>query len=308
MTGGAGFIGSHLVRRLVREGYQDVTVLDNLSRGRIGNLAAVWKSIRFCQSDIRDRSAVARLMRNADVVFHLAAQSNVLGAVENVDNSASTNVVGTATILQEARAAGIRRVIFTSSREVYGDPEYLPAPETAPLRPKNAYGMSKLAGEMCCAMSARALEAVILRLANVYGPGDHGRVIPLFVDNALNGRPLVLYGGKQTVDFVHVADVVDALIRVGFGEHIGCPLNVGSGKGTTIIELAERILQLTHSDSKIEWQASRGVEVSRFVADITRSREMLGLTHREDPLHGLPDLIASAAQEGGTPLLRGAAA
>jgi len=187
--------------------------------------------------------------------------------------------------------------VFTSSREVYGDTAALPVSETAPLRPKNAYGMSKVAGEMCCAMSTRAPEVVILRLANVYGPRDSGRVIPLFIGNALSGRPLVLYGGKQTIDFVHIEDAVDALLAAAFGEHVACPVNIGSGTGTTIAELAAWILKLTDSDSEISWQASRDVEVSHFVADNTRSRTLFGLEYRKDVLHGISELIASTATE-----------
>jgi UDP-glucose 4-epimerase len=237
-------------------------------------------------------------MRNADVVFHLAAQSNVIGALQDVDYSSSTNIVGTAAILQAARAAGVRRVVFTSSREVYGDPADLPVSETAPLCPKNAYGMSKVAGEMCCRMSTGdALETVILRLANVYGPRDRGRVIPLFLENALNGKPLTVYGGNQILDFVHVGHVADALMKAGFGEYVACPVNVGSGKGTTIRELAERILKLTNSDSKIRWLPGRDVEVVRYVADTARARTLLGLEHRDDPLFRLSELIAWTAKE-----------
>jgi UDP-glucose 4-epimerase len=299
VTGGAGFIGSHLVQRLVAEGYQAVTVVDNLSRGRTANLSAVWESVSFVKADIRNYSAVARLVRNSDVVFHLAAQSNVIGAVQDVDYSSSTNVVGTATILQAARAAGVRRLVFTSSREVYGDPSAVPVPEIAPLCPKNAYGMSKVAGEMCCTMSTgSSLETVILRLANVYGSRDRDRVVPLFVESALNGRPLQVYGGRQILDFVHVDHVVNALVTVGFGKHIDCPVNVGSGKGITIIELAKRILDLTNSDSEIAWMPSRKVEVVRFVADTSRARRLLGLDHQGDPLARLPEVIAWAGIEG----------
>jgi nucleoside-diphosphate-sugar epimerase len=296
VTGGAGFIGSHLVERLVWEGYDAVTVLDNLSRGHVANLAAVRKGVRFEKADIRDRITVASLMPNTGVVFHLAAQSNVIGAVHDVDYSSSTNVVGTATVLQAARAAGVRRVVFTSSREVYGDPAGLAVPESAPLCPKNPYGMSKVAGEMCCAMWAgRGLEIVILRLANVYGPRDHGRVIPLFVENALKGRPLVLYGGRQILDFVHVDHVVKALMRAGFGKHVACPVNVGSGKGTTVAELAERILKLANSDSRICWMPARDIEVTRFIADTTRARTLLQLEETGGGLERLPELIAATA-------------
>ncbi len=208
VTGGAGFIGSHLVGRLIRNGHKSITILDNLSRGRTENLAAAWDSIRFVKGDIRDQETVARLMKGIDLVFHLAAQSNVIGAIQDVDYSSSTNIVGTAVIMQAARAAGVRRLVFTSSREVYGDPSNLPVPETAPLIPKNAYGMSKVAGEMCCTMSAgQPPETAILRLANVYGSRDYGRVIPLFIESALDGRPVTIYGGNQILDFIHEGGV-----------------------------------------------------------------------------------------------------
>jgi UDP-glucose 4-epimerase len=269
-----------------------------LSRGHSANLAFVWRSIRFVSADIRDRHALERLMHKTDLVFHLAAQSNVIGAVEDVDYSSSTNIIGTAAILQAARAGGVRRVVFTSSREVYGDAADFPVPETAPLCPKNAYGMSKVAGEMCCRMSTgHALQTVILRLANVYGPRDRGRVIPLFVENALKGRPLTVYGGNQILDFVHVDHVVDALMKAGFEHHIADPVNIGSGRGTSIAELAERILQLTDSASKVSRLPSRDLDVVGFVADTTRARTLLGLEHPNDPLYRLPELLTATAAE-----------
>ena len=130
VTGGAGFIGSHLVERLIAEGYCSVTVLDNLQRGRVANLAAVEDSVRFVQGDIRNQRTLATVMKDTNLVFHLAAQSNVIGALQDVDYASSTNVVGTATVLQAARAAGVGRFVFTSSREVYGDPAELPVSET----------------------------------------------------------------------------------------------------------------------------------------------------------------------------------
>ena len=295
VTGGAGFIGSHLVRRLVLNGHKSITVLDNMSRGQAANLADVWDAVGFLRVDIRCRHAVDRLVKNTDLIFHLAAQANVIGAVEDVDYSSSTNIAGTAVVLQAARAAGVRRVVFTSSREVYGEPADLPVPETAPLCPKNAYGMSKVAGEMCCRMyTGDGLETVIVRLANVYGSGDHGRVIPLFVENALKGRPLTLYGGNQILDFVPVDHVVDALLKAGFEQHIASPVNIGSGRGTSIGELAERILELTDSRSKVSRKPSRNLDVVRFVADTTKARTLLGLEHPNDPLCRLPELIAQA--------------
>ena len=150
VTGGAGFIGSHLVARLVRNPSNSIIVLDNLHRGRIAALSEVWDKIAFVEGDVRNRDLLANVMQGCDLVYHLAAQSNVIGAVQDLDYSFSSNVTGTFNVLQAARQAGVRRLVFTSSREVYGDPRQLPVPESDPLHPKNAYGASKVTGEMYC--------------------------------------------------------------------------------------------------------------------------------------------------------------
>src|SRR5262249_25559920 len=148
----------------------------------------------------------------------LAAQSNVMGAVYDADYAFSSNVTGTYNVLQAAKSAGVKRVLFTSSREVYGDPEQLPVQETSALRPKNGYGASNAAGEIYCHTAANeGLETSILRLANVYGTRDRDRVIPLFSQAAASGAPLTLYGGEQVLDFVWIDTVVDALIKAAFG-------------------------------------------------------------------------------------------
>jgi UDP-glucose 4-epimerase len=186
----------------------------------------------------------------------------------------------------------VKRLVFTSSREVYGDPDTVPVAESAPLQPKNAYGASKAAGEMYCrTMGQDGMETVTLRLANVYGPGDHGRVIPIFVRNALLGSPLTLYGGDQVVDFVWVGTVVDALLRVGFGEFIGEPVNIASGKGTAVAALARRILGVTGSNAELQFGRTRTAEVARFVADISKASQFFAITAAEDPLCHLPEVV-----------------
>src|SRR5207245_9289304 len=150
--------------------------------------------------------------RGPNVVCQLAAQSNVMGAVYDADYAYSSNVTGTFNVLRAAVSAGVKRVVFTSSREVYGDPRRLPVRESAPLPPKNGYGASKAAGEVYCRAAANeGIETVILRLANVYGTRDRGRVIPLFAQAAAAGWPLTIYGGKQVLDFIWVETVVDVL-------------------------------------------------------------------------------------------------
>lgn len=290
VTGGAGFIGSHLVRSLLRTRTYQVLIIDNLHRPcttdpTFGNEA------EFSLIDIRDRAALGTAVRGAEVIFHLAAQSNVMGSVADAEYTFQTNVAGSVHVLEAARLAGSKRVVFTSSREVYGEPAQLPVRESEPLRPKNAYGVSKAAAELYCGLAAaQGLEAVILRLANVYGWGDRDRVIPLFVDAARAGDPLTVYGGKQILDFVWIDTVVNALMQAAFGPWLPEPINIGSGFGVTVIDLAQRIVQLTSSNSVIEAVPSRTVEVTRFVADVDRARRLLAISSPSGPLEQLPVL------------------
>jgi UDP-glucose 4-epimerase len=308
ITGGAGFIGSYLAGEIIRTGAAKVRIIDNLHRGNIEKLRALG-DIEVKVADIRDDNALRTMVKDCDVVFHLAAQANVIGAAQDSDYSIRTNVLGTYGVLAAARAAGVRRLVFTSSREVYGDPLNVPVREDAPLLPKNLYGASKCAGEAyCLAMRVYGLETVILRLANVYGPGDRDRVIPIFVENALTGAPLVLYGGKQMVDFVWIGDVVNALIGAGFGDFIRTPVNIGSGVGITVHELALRIISATGSSSAIHVVPPRDLEVGRFVAEISASRHLLAMPERIGPLFRLTDTLEWMRQDLEGRLLQSGAA
>jgi UDP-glucose 4-epimerase len=295
VTGGAGFIGSHLVDRLVEAGGSEIVILDNLRRGRLENLRAHRAEPRldFIHGDVRDAATVAAALQGADTVYHLAAQSTVMGAVDDLDYSFETNVIGTFNVLRTASEAGTRRLIFASSREVYGDPIDLPVAEDQPLLAINSYGASKVMGEAYCRAFRRTfgLHCVILRLANVYGPRDTGRVIPLWIERAAAGDVLNLYGGKQLIDFVWIDQVVEALIRAA---EIPGPLpsiNVGSGTGTRIIDLARRIIRLCGGRSRINIQQARSVEVTRFVANVTRMQQMLRIEPPDDPLIYLERLV-----------------
>jgi UDP-glucose 4-epimerase len=254
--------------------------------------------VEFIQADICDRSVVERAVRGVDLVYHLAAQSNVLGAVADIDYSFRANVVGTFEVLRAAAAAGAKRLVFSSSREVYGDPQTLPVPESAPICPKNAYGASKVAGEMYCrAFSSRAFEPIILRLANVYGTRDFDRVIPIFVNQALRGLPLTLYGGKQILDFVWIDTVVESLVRAGCGDVPSGPMNIGSGKPTDLITLAKRVLVTANSRSELRIAPAREIEVSRFVADTSLMRHVFAMEATEDPLDRLATVIEFAERD-----------
>ncbi len=288
VTGGAGFIGRHLVRRLLADSAGPVAVIDNLSRCEAGSERGLPQDVEFHRADILDRRVLLEAMKGTEVVYHLAAVSSVGAAQDDFGNAYRINVQGTAAVLQAARECGVRRVIFSSSREVYGEPARLPVPETLPLQPKSAYGLTKASGESCCHL-AESVEVAVLRLANVYGPGDHGRVIPIFLRNAILGRQLKLFGGEQILDFIWIDFVVDALVRAADAPIAGA-VNIGSGIGVALPDLARRILDISDSDSHIEFAPKKPFEVSRFVADTAAARRILNLEPVTDPLFELASL------------------
>lgn len=294
VTGGAGFIGSHLVDRLILDQTREVIVLDNFSRSVVENFSQGESQVRVVRGDIRDSALLQKSMCGVDVVYHLAAQSNVLGAVRDIDYTFETNVIGTYGVLRAATKVGVRRVIFSSSREVYGEPATLPVPETAPLLPKNAYGVSKAAAEMYCRLFSGAdLEVVVFRLANVYGPRDRDRVIPLFVKRALSSEPLTIFGNRKILDFLWIDDLIDVLLKSFRSPHSDRPVNLGSGKGINLVDLAERICVLAGRSSNVRVSEERQPEVGRFVADVSIACKLFNLRCPEDPLEHLPLLVES---------------
>jgi UDP-glucose 4-epimerase len=297
VTGGAGFIGSHLIDRLVARGVDEVIGLDNFSRGRPANVAHLQheRSFELVEGDVRDRLGLMTVLKGASLVYHLAAQPRVMGAVCDADYTFDANVVGTYNVLRAAVEVGVPRVLFASSCDVYGEPISLPVDEESPLLPINSYGASKVAGEVFCRAFRRefGLETVILRLANVYGPRDIGRVIPSWIDDAAAGRDLHVYGGKQVMDFVWVGQTVDALIRAGEIDGPIPPINVGSGTGTRIVDLARRIARLVESPAHVRLEPARPMEVTRFIASVERMRQILMLEPLLDPLGNLAEMVAS---------------
>jgi UDP-glucose 4-epimerase len=303
VTGGAGFIGSHLVDRLLTSQRDHVVVFDNLSRGRWANVAHHRDNPNFqlVEGDVADAEAVRAAVRGASYVYHLAARAHVAGAENDAETTFASNVIGTFNVLRAASLHGVERVLFASSRQVYGEPIGLPVDEDSPLLAINAYGASKVAGEAYCRAFRRefGLQVGILRLSNVYGPRDVGRVIPNWIAQALSGRQLNVFGGKQVIDLVWIDQVVEALTRAAALGGPLPPMNIGSGTGTRIVDLARRIARLACGQPHITFEPARSFEVTRFVANIDRMRQLLGIEPPLDPMMYLPSLMPAGVGSPG---------
>lgn len=285
VTGGAGFIGSNLVSRLVADGHA-VTVLDNLSTGRRDNLEAEGDHVRLVEGDLRDRAAVESALGGVEVVYHMAALASVQRSVENPAEVTDVNVNGTLNVLSAAHDLGVRRVVFASSSSVYGDSPTLPKHELMPIQPLSPYAASKAAGEAYLAAfyAAYGLETVSLRYFNVFGPrqradSQYAAVIPLFIDAMRAGKAPTIFGdGEQTRDFTFIGDVVNALVRAATAP--GQPdtaLNIGGGGNRiSINDLARAIAKATGFEGEPHYADARIGDVRDSLADISRAQAYLG--------------------------------
>lgn len=245
VTGGAGFIGSNLVKQLLADGHQ-VTVLDNLTSGYISNLAS-FKDVHFIEGDIRDESAVDAAIKGAEAVFHLAASVGNKRSIDYPLLDADINVMGTLKVLEAARKTGVRKIVASSSAGIFGELKTMPIREDHPVDPDSPYGSSKLCMEKECLAYAKLfdIEAVCLRYFNVYGPNQrfdaYGNVIPIFAFKMLRGESLTIFGdGEQTRDFINVRDVVQANIRAVKTVGVSGAFNTGSGSRISINRLVDR--------------------------------------------------------------------
>jgi UDP-glucose 4-epimerase len=278
VTGGAGFIGSHLANQLVED--CEVTVYDDFSSGDADH---VPERASIIQADVRDADRLAEAVVDADVVFHEAAQVSVQQSVSDPETSHEVNVDPMLTILETARDADTR-VVFASSAAIYGHPSYLPIDEAHPKHPTSPYGLEKLTADHYCQLYHELydVETVALRYFNAYGSrqqgGDYSGVISIFRDQARVDDDITIEGdGEQTRDFVHVDDIVQAnLLAATSDDAVGEAFNIGTGDSTTIRELAETIQNVTDSDSDLVHVDPREGDINRSEAAIDKARDSLG--------------------------------
>jgi len=279
VTGGAGFIGSNLVKELARKAYQ-VTVIDDLSTGKNENLEPLLANdnVRFIQGSITDLPLLQRLFHNASYVFHVAALPSIPRSIENPLASHNANATGTLNVLISARENKVEKVIYSSSSSVYGDTPTLPKQEDMMPNPRSPYAVAKLAGEYYCRAFQQVynLNTVCLRYFNVYGPrqdpdSQYAAVIPRFIHNCLQGKPPLIYGdGKQTRDFTYVDDVVTANILAAESQATGT-FNIGTESSVSINELAGLVLKLTGKDIRPVHQDPRPGDIRHSLAAISKA-------------------------------------
>jgi NAD dependent epimerase/dehydratase len=286
VTGGGGFIGSHLVERLVRKGATTCALIHYRSTGSWGWLdnVSVRDNVEVVQGDVRDLDSLRPVFRGVEVVFHLAALIGIPYSYHAPHSYVLTNTEGTLNVLQAARDAGVQMIVHTSTSEVYGTAQRVPIPETHPLQAQSPYAASKIAADKLAEAYylSFGLPVVVIRPFNTYGPRQSARaVIPTIVTQALNGSEIHLGNLAPTRDFNYVADTVDGFVRIAeCDEAIGRVINIGSGRETSINCLVRTILRLLSKDVRIVCDDERvrpdESEVDRLLADNTVARELLG--------------------------------
>jgi len=296
ITGGSGFIGTHLCERLLDDGH-DVRIVD-IVPPKSGTKA------EFVRASVLDAARLTKLLQGADGVVHLAALIDVATSVADPFSDFSVNAAGTINVLEAARHAGVRKVAFSSSAAVYGEPERLPVDEEHPTAPLSPYGAAKLAAERYVLLynSLYGMENTALRLFNVYGEGQnagspYSGVITKFANAITEGSQPIIFGdGEQTRDFVHVDDVCESFVRAIDGQGCPLPLNIASGVETSVRELLETMCGICGADFSPTYMPGRMGEIARSVADIKLARRKIGYAPRMALSQGLRELLE--AKEG----------
>ncbi len=299
VTGGAGFIGSHLVENLVKSNFY-VVVFDNLSTGIKQNIKSVYKEVKFVNNDIRNFAALKRAMKDAVTVYHLAAISSVPYSVDNPIETSEVNIIGTQNVLEAARQNNVKRVVYVSSASVYGSENKVPFKESMIVKGSSPYALSKLIGEQLCDLylNLYKLETVSMRFFSVYGPRQNPRsqysnVIPSFATKVLSNVEPIIYGdGKQTRDFVFVGDIVKAFrLAARKKSAVGEVFNVGPGELTSVNDLLAGIQEILKTNIKPKYLPKKPGDDPCTLADPTKVKNILGLKKFQPFQEGLKKTI-----------------
>lgn len=296
VTGGCGFIGSHLVTALCHSEYE-VTIIDDLSSGSVNNLNHLNKNFTLVNGNICDRDLLKKYFVDVESVFHLAARISVTESIQKPDLYVETNCLGTLSVLEASRQAGVKNFIFSSSAAVYGDDPTIPKMEAMAPKPQSPYAMTKLDGEYYCQLyrDQYQLNTAVLRYFNVFGPkqnpkSPYASVIPIFIDKALSNQDIVIYGdGEQSRDFIFVDDIVNA--NLAATHHKGDLLNVCNSDRISILELALLIIQLTESTSNIIYAPERAGDIKHSQGDNTKIKNQFGFEPKYTLMQGLTETI-----------------
>ncbi len=284
VTGGAGFIGSHLVQTLLEQGAQ-VRVLDNFSTGKRENLEGMQEDIELLEADLRDEDRLAEAVKGVEVIFHEAAFVSVPQSMEEPQTCLDVNVTGTARLFEQARRAGVRRVVFASSAAVYGDAAEMPLTEHTPLRPLSPYAASKRVDEIYGQLYTQAfgLEVTALRYFNVYGPRQrpdsmYAAAVPIFIRRLLDGKPITIYGdGGQTRDMIHIRDVVRANLAASDAPAApGQIFNICTGTEVRILDLVQVLLGLFPDAPEPVFAGPRPGDIYRSIGSPHKAVEQMG--------------------------------
>lgn len=297
VTGGAGFIGSHIVEYWLGAG-AEVHIIDNLRTGFLSNVQLFPDAV-FHNGSITDRKLVFDVLRNADYVHHLAAFVSVPESIEKPVECYDININGLLNVLDGSKEFGIKKIVFSSSAAVYGDNPESPKRISTKTGPKSPYGSTKLEGEehLKSFHDLHGLGAVSLRYFNVFGPrqdpkSQYAAAVPIFINRALKNEPVIIYGdGSQTRDFIFVKDVVNANLIAATNNNVNGVFNVASGCAVSILQIAESIIRITGSSSKIEFRGERAGDIKHSLASIDETKMDLGFSPQSDLAEGLEKTI-----------------
>jgi UDP-glucose 4-epimerase len=282
VTGGAGFIGSHIVDRLAPD--NDVTVLDNLYHGSLDNLAQSQSRIKFIKGDILDKDLIGKLAGENEYIFHLAAHASVIRSLEQPEFDMQVNIQGTLNLLEACRHTKIKRLVYSSSAAIFGDAEYLPVDEKHPLNPKSPYAVSKLAAEKYALayFQSFSVPAVALRYFNIYGPrqdtSEYANVISIFFRQFKANQPVTVYGsGESTRDYTYVQDAVTAnILAATQPKAVGEVFNIATSQATDLNRLIKIMQQVSGWEGKAKYAAERAGEIKHSLSSIKKAQKLLG--------------------------------